>query len=332
MNIEGSWSGGTNDYQYNGNEVQPELDGNVSDFNFRTYDSGIGRFWQADILTEWAMDLTPYRFGFNNPVQYADPLGLWEENEEGWTTDNPEEIADFMKSLDRLGDQGYSVQRGDGLDDEAFRMMPDDLSGVNILHNRDGNPSVSNQKNFPAGPNSEQNLFGYPNPYRSPAIESVDDPFTFAAGGIAKSLIKSTVVLASRVATVNAAKWGWMNGSTVLGADAATALNASRIIPEVGVHQVLLHGTGDGFIVNGAFTSAKELARTMLQSGFQRGTPVRLISCHTGVFGEGAAYQLSRYLRSSVMAPTNKIRILDGGGYEIFGGGRFRTFFNTTIK
>ncbi len=125
---------------------------------------------------------------------------------------------------------------------------------------------------------------------------------------------------------------GWMNRSTVLGADEATALNASRMVPETGVHQVLLHGTGDGFIVNGAFTSPKDLARTMLQSGYQRGTPVRLISCHTGVFGDGAAYQLSRYLRSPVIAPTNKIRIIDGGGYEIFGGGRFRTFFNTTIK
>jgi hypothetical protein len=123
-----------------------------------------------------------------------------------------------------------------------------------------------------------------------------------------------------------------MNGSTILGTDAATTLNASRMIPESGVHQVLLHGTGDGFIVNGAFMSSKDLARNMLESGFQHGTPVRLISCHTGVFGDGAAYQLSRYLRSPVMAPTNKVRILDGGGYEIFGGGRFRTFFNTTIK
>jgi hypothetical protein len=41
---------------------------------------------------------------------------------------------------------------------------------------------------------------------------------------------------------------------------------------------------------------------------------------------------LSRYLKSPVMAPTNKIRILEGGAYQIYGEGRFRTFFNTTIK
>ena len=208
MNMEGIWPGGTNKYQYNGNEAQSEVDHNVSDFNFRTYDAGIGRFWQVDILADWATDLTPYRFGFNNPVRYADPLGLWEENEDGWTTDNPEGIGDLMKSLEIIGDQGYSIQRGDGLDDEAFRMIPDDLSGVNILHNRNGNPSVSNQRNFPAGPNSEQNIFGYPNPERSPAIESVDDPFTFVAGGVGKSVVKGVVSLTEKILVGNAAKGG----------------------------------------------------------------------------------------------------------------------------
>jgi len=123
-----------------------------------------------------------------------------------------------------------------------------------------------------------------------------------------------------------------MGLSSVIGTDAITALNASRMVPEAGVYQVLVHGTGEGFIVNGVFTSSKDLARSLLNAGFQRGTPVRLISCNTGVFADGAAYQLSRYLRSPVMAPTNKIRIIEGGGYDILGGGRFRTFFNTKIN
>ena len=127
---------------------------------------------------------------------------------------------------------------------------------------------------------------------------------------------------------------GWMGGSTVLGVDEATAINASRMVPEKGVHQVLLHGTADGFLVDGVFLTPKELARTMLQSGFQRGTRVRLISCTTGVFPDGAAYQLSRYLRSPVMAPTTRVKVLEGGSYAFpkGEGGRFRTFFNTTIE
>jgi RHS repeat-associated protein len=123
----------------------------------------------------------------------------------------------------------------------------------------------------------------------------------------------------------------WMDGSTVLGMDAATTSNAGRMVAEPGVHQVLLHGTTDGFIVDGAFLSPKELARTMLQSGFQKGTPTRLISCWTGVYSDGAAYQLSRYLASPVTAPTERIAILEGGEYYICGGGYFRTFFNTLI-
>ncbi|MFP3581811.1 hypothetical protein SB659_19820, partial [Arthrobacter sp. SIMBA_036] len=78
--------------------------------------------------------------------------------------------------------------------------------------------------------------------------------------------------------------------------------------------------------------TAKELAKTMLQNGFKKGTTVRLISCRTGVFGNGVAYQLSRYLKSPVTAPTNLVRVLEDGSYQVFGNGRFRTFFNTTIK
>jgi hypothetical protein len=116
--------------------------------------------------------------------------------------------------------------------------------------------------------------------------------------------------------------------STVFGNDPVTQLNASRLIPEQGIHQVLLHGTPSGLVG----ITPRKLATTMLQNGFQRGTPIRLISCWTGVWGDGAAYQLSRYLKSPVSAPTNKVRVLQGGAYEILGGGRFRTFSNTTIQ
>nr|WP_298994376.1 hypothetical protein [uncultured Allomuricauda sp.] len=64
----------------------------------------------------------------------------------------------------------------------------------------------------------------------------------------------------------------------------------------------------------------------MLQSGFKRGTPVRCISCHTGALRDGAGYQLGRYLRSPVLAPTDKVRILLGGPYEIFDNGVWKQF------
>lgn len=124
---------------------------------------------------------------------------------------------------------------------------------------------------------------------------------------------------------------GWMDGSMVFGSDAVTMRNAARLVEEPEYFQVLLHGEADYFVIDGVPTSAKEVSRSLLQSGFQRGTPIRLISCHTGVWSDGAAYQVSRYLRSPITAPTNKVRVLEGGAYEIFDNGTWKTYFNTKI-
>jgi len=98
------------------------------------------------------------------------------------------------------------------------------------------------------------------------------------------------------------------------------------MVPEEGTHQLLVHGHFDVFIINGKTTSPKSVAKAMLESGFERGSPIRCISCYTGAFDDGAAYQLARYLKSPVLAPTDKVRILEGGGYEIFGNGIWKNF------
>ncbi len=113
---------------------------------------------------------------------------------------------------------------------------------------------------------------------------------------------------------------------TVLGADAITMRNASRMISEKGVHQLLVHGHYDNFIIDGTVTSPKQVARSLLSAGFRKGTPIRCVSCHTGKFSDGAAYQLSRYLKSPVTAPTDKVRVLEDGTYEIFGNGVWKQF------
>ncbi|MBV8252020.1 MAG: hypothetical protein JO154_05385 [Chitinophaga sp.] len=67
--------------KYNGNELQTkEFDDGSSlelyDFNARQYDAQIGKFIQQDNLSENHWDLSPYHFGMNNPILYADPTGL----------------------------------------------------------------------------------------------------------------------------------------------------------------------------------------------------------------------------------------------------------------
>jgi RHS repeat-associated protein len=67
---------------YNGNELQNKefADGRgleFYDFNARTYDQQIGRFLQIDPETEEGgqESVSPYHFGFNNPILYNDADG-----------------------------------------------------------------------------------------------------------------------------------------------------------------------------------------------------------------------------------------------------------------
>lgn len=63
-------------YKVNNREWQDELELNVTAMDFRQYDNAIGRFNGIDVLAESSSSTTPYHFGYNNPVFWADPSGL----------------------------------------------------------------------------------------------------------------------------------------------------------------------------------------------------------------------------------------------------------------
>ena len=65
------------------NEIKGE--GNSYDFGARMLDPRIGRWFAVDPLRDRSPALTPYRFGFNNPIRYKDPNGKWEEDGHFWT-------------------------------------------------------------------------------------------------------------------------------------------------------------------------------------------------------------------------------------------------------
>lgn len=63
-------------YKFNGQEWQDELGLNMTAMDFRQYDNAIGRFMGIDALSEVNYSQSPYHFGDNNPVYWADPTGL----------------------------------------------------------------------------------------------------------------------------------------------------------------------------------------------------------------------------------------------------------------
>jgi hypothetical protein len=56
----------------------------------------------VDPLTEIAEDVTPYHYCLNNPIANIDPTGMWTETANGYTTGDPQEIAEFFQ---RFGGQ-----------------------------------------------------------------------------------------------------------------------------------------------------------------------------------------------------------------------------------
>lgn len=63
-------------YQYNGKELQDEMDLNMYDFGFRNYDPALGRWMNIDPLAETSRRYSPYAYAMDNPVYYIDPDGM----------------------------------------------------------------------------------------------------------------------------------------------------------------------------------------------------------------------------------------------------------------
>ena len=65
-------------YQYNGKELQDELQLNLYDFGARNYDPAIVRFTSFDPVLHYKQ--SPYVAFYNNPVYWADPTGMTGEH------------------------------------------------------------------------------------------------------------------------------------------------------------------------------------------------------------------------------------------------------------
>ena len=98
------------------------------------YDPSLGRFHTSDPMAELANSITPYRYGFNNPILFTDLMGLWEQSANGWTTNEAEDIQRFMDMLtleDANG--GASMAQVDQFITEEFNGTGGKLSNGSVL-------------------------------------------------------------------------------------------------------------------------------------------------------------------------------------------------------
>ncbi len=86
------------------------------------YDPAIARWHNVDPLAELDYNWTPYRYGYNNPIAFTDPDGLWEFNVVGNEEDGYRVVINWQEgdNLETLAEQtGYSVDEIKGFYDES---------------------------------------------------------------------------------------------------------------------------------------------------------------------------------------------------------------------
>ena len=81
LNMEGPGFGaqGANKYQFGDKELNTDFGLNWSDFGARWYQSDVPRFLSIDPMAEMYGNMSPYHYGMNSPIVYADPTGMMSE-------------------------------------------------------------------------------------------------------------------------------------------------------------------------------------------------------------------------------------------------------------
>ncbi|MGB4847974.1 MAG: RHS repeat-associated core domain-containing protein [Saprospiraceae bacterium] len=96
-------------YQYNGKEFNDDLGLNLYDYGARWYDPSIGRWTSTDPLAKADPTLSPYRYGFNNPLKFIDPIGMFESSNTLYQNTKETQNEDTEKQVENKQNQPAST-------------------------------------------------------------------------------------------------------------------------------------------------------------------------------------------------------------------------------
>ncbi|MDV7394867.1 hypothetical protein RZS08_26010, partial [Arthrospira platensis SPKY1] len=84
------------------------------DYGFQYYYPMIGRWTSIDLVADWAPDITPFRYGFNNPILYTDPDGLFESRDEAKQHKRSNDLKGRIKKNKQSGEFEIHLKGSDG--------------------------------------------------------------------------------------------------------------------------------------------------------------------------------------------------------------------------
>ncbi|UIX31629.1 DUF6531 domain-containing protein [Streptomyces sp. GQFP] len=120
------------------------------------------------------------------------------------------------------------------------------------------------------------------------------------------------VTMAANSHTAAGSAIRWTKTSTAMGSDDAT-LSVEELIKNSGHHDVIVHGTKDGYIgVDVHKTNAGQISEAVTANPNYAGGCLRLLVCHSGVSGVGQ--QVADAMNVPVWAPTTRVGVMRGKG------------------